>query len=337
MNVKMLNSKNILVTGGLGYIGSHTLVKLIKRGYTPFVVDNLSNSSLDVIDKVKEITGEEVFFLEGDIGDIVGRKNIINIFTNYDIYAVIHFAAYKSVSESTREPLKYYDNNINSTIRLLELMKYHNVKNLIFSSSCVVYGQPDIYPVTEKTPIKPAESPYGETKRMCEQIIESCCKYEGINAISLRYFNPIGAHESGILYENPKGTPENLMPYITGVITGQYSSLKVFGDDYNTKDGTALRDYIDVNDLASAHVKALDIVDGIGYDVFNVGSGSGYTVMEVIDSFKRNGSPVKYEIVKRREGDIESIYGDISKAEKILNWFPEKSLDDSVNSILKTL
>jgi len=331
------NTKNILVTGGLGYIGSHTLVKLIECGYTPFVIDNLSNSSLNVIDKVKEITGEEVFFLQGDIRDIDGRNNIIHIFKNYDIYAVIHFAAYKSVSESTREPLKYYNNNINSTIRLLELMKYHNVKNLIFSSSCVVYGQPDSYPVTETTPIKPAESPYGETKRMCEQVIEACCKYSGINAIALRYFNPIGAHESGILYENPKGTPENLMPYITGVISGQYPHLKVFGDDYDTKDGTAVRDYIDVNDLANAHVKALGIVDGIGYDVFNVGSGSGYTVMEVIESFERNGSPVKYEINPRRDGDIESIYGDISKAEMILDWVPERALDDSVKSILKRL
>ncbi len=333
----MVNSKNILVTGGLGYIGSHTLVKLIENGYTPYVIDNLSNSSVDVIEKVKEITGEEVFFLQGDIRDVNGKSNLKHIFKYYDIYAVIHFAAYKSVSESTREPLKYYDNNVGGTIMLLEMMKKYNVKNLIFSSSCTVYGQPDKYPVTETTPIKPAESPYGETKRICEQIIEACCKYEGVNAIALRYFNPIGAHESGILYENPKGTPENLMPYITGVLTGQYPHLKVFGDDYNTPDGTAIRDYIDVNDLAEAHVKALDYVGKNSYDVINIGSGSGYSVMEILNAFERNGKKVKYEIHSKRSGDIESIYADTTKAKLTLGWEPKKSLDDSIISLIKII
>jgi len=329
--------KNILVTGGLGYIGSHTIVKLIENGYTPFVIDNLSNSSIDVVEKIKEITGKEIFFLKCDIRDVNGKSNIKHIFKYYNIYAVIHFAAYKSVSESVREPLKYYDNNINSTIRLLELMNECGVKNLIFSSSCVVYGQPDNYPVTEETLLKQAESPYGESKRMCEQIIESCCKNKDINAVSLRYFNPIGAHESGIIYEKPNGIPENIMPYIIGVIKGNYPFLRVFGDDYNTPDGTAIRDYIDVNDLANAHVKALDYVGKNSYDVINIGSGSGYSVMELIKAFEENGKKIKYEIYPRRKGDIESIYANTKKAKDLLGWIPEKTLDDSIKSLIKVL
>ena len=325
--------KNILVTGGLGYIGSHTLVKLIERGYTPYVIDNLSNSNTDIINKVKEITGEEVFFLQGDLRDSE-NSNLYYIFKNFEIDSVIHFAAFKSVSESTKAPLDYYDNNLNSTIQLLQAMKIYGVKNIVFSSSCTVYGQPDSYPVNELTPIKQAESPYGETKRMCEQILESSQKSDDLNVVVLRYFNPIGVHESGILHESPKGIPDGLMPYIIGVINGEYPFLRIFGDDYNTKDGTAIRDYIDVNDLADAHVKSLDIIDGIGFETFNIGSGSGYTVMEVVESFRDNGTDIAFKMFPRRDGDIESIYGDISKAEKILNWSPEKSLNDSVKSVL---
>ncbi len=326
--------KNVLVAGGLGYIGSHTVVELINNGYTPIVIDNLSNSNTDILKNIKEITGEDVAFLQGDLRDIENRSNLDYIFKNFEIDSVIHFAAYKSVSESTRIPLDYYDNNLNSTIQLLQAMKRYGVKNIVFSSSCTVYGQPDNYPVDELTPIKPAESPYGETKRMCEQILENTQKSDDINVVVLRYFNPIGAHESGILHENPKGIPDNLMPYITGVIKGEYPFLRIFGDDYNTKDGTAVRDYINVNDLAAVHVKSLDVIENIGFDVFNVGSGSGYTVMEVIESFRKNGEEVAFKILPRRDGDIESIYGDISKAEKILKWTPKRTLDDSIKSIL---
>jgi len=331
-------NKNILVTGGLGYIGSHTIVKLIENGYTPFVIDNLSNSDISVLDDIKKITGKDVFFLQGNLCEFSpGKSNLRYLFKNFNFEAVIHFAAYKSVSESVREPLKYYGNNIISTINLIKIMNKYGVKKLIFSSSCVVYGQPDKYPVTEETPIKPAESPYGETKRMCEQIIESSCKYEGLQAVSLRYFNPIGAHESGIIYERPKGTPENLMPYITGVIKGEYPFLRVFGDDYNTPDGTAIRDYIDVNDLAEAHVKALDYVGKNSYDVINIGSGSGYSVMEVLEAFKECGQDVKYEIYTRREGDIKSIYADTSKSLDKLNWKPSRTLKDSVQSLINVI
>jgi len=333
----MISNKNILVTGGLGYIGSHTIVKLIESGYTPFVIDNLSNSTISVKDDIEKITGEELYFLEGDLKSSTGQDNLHHIFKHYDIEAAIHFAAYKSVSESTKNPLEYYDNNINSTIKLLEQMKIHGVDKLVFSSSCTVYGQPEVYPVTEETPIQPAESPYGETKRVCEQIIENCSKFNDLKAISLRYFNPIGAHESGIIYERPKGTPENLMPYVTGVINGNYPFLKVFGNDYNTSDGTAVRDYIDVNDLAAAHVKALDNVGEKDYDVFNIGSGSGYSVLEVIEAFERNGKEVKYEIHPRRDGDIESIYADTTKSKELLGWEPKKSLDDSIKSLIKII
>lgn len=334
----MPSNRNILVTGGLGYIGSHTIVKLIESGYTPFIIDNLSNSTIDVLHDIKKITGKDVFFLHGDVCTFTpGKSNLRYLFKNFDFEAVIHFAAYKSVSESVREPIKYYDNNLNSTIKLIKIMQKFGVKKLIFSSSCVVYGQPDKYPVTEQTPLKQAESPYGDTKRICEQIIESACKNGDIEAVSLRYFNPIGAHESGVIYERPKGIPENLMPYITGVIKGDYPFLRVFGDDYSTPDGTAVRDYIDVNDLAEAHVKALDYVGENSYDVINVGSGSGYSVMEVIKAFEECGQSVKYEICPRREGDIESIYAETSKSFEKLNWKPSRNLKDSVQSLINVI
>lgn len=334
--MKQQESKNVLVTGGLGYIGSHTVVKLIENGYNPLIIDNLSNSDTSVLKAIEKITGKNPYFLSGDLRDPKKQNNVSYILKNFNVHSVIHFAAHKSVSESVDNPLMYYDNNVTSTIKLLKYMKEYGVKNIVFSSSCTVYGQPDKYPVNELTPLKPTCSPYGETKSMCEKILKDSSK-EGLNVISLRYFNPIGAHESGLIYEKPKGVPENLMPYITGVVERKYPFLKVFGNDYNTKDGTAVRDYIDINDLAEAHVKSLDIIDGIGHDVINVGSGDGCSVMEIIKAFEDEGHNVPYEIHPRRNGDIEKIYGDISKAKNIMNWEPKKTIQDSVKSTLKTL
>ena len=321
---------NILVTGGLGYIGSHTVVKLIEEGHNPIIVDNLSNSSIDVLDKIKTLTGKEVVCHFIDLSVFY----IEDVLT--DIDCIIHFAAYKSVSESVREPIKYFDNNITSTIKLLQAAQNMGVKKFIFSSSCTVYGEPDIYPVNENTPIKPAKSPYGLTKQICEEILQEVSK-TGLNVVILRYFNPIGAHPSGIIFEKPNGVPENLMPYITGVIEGKYPKLKVFGNDYNTHDGTAIRDYIDVNDLADAHIKAISVTEKETYSVINIGSGNGCSVMDVLEAFKRNGFEIPYEIYPRRDGDVEKIYSNSYKAKNIMGWEPTKTIDDSVKSIIKTL
>jgi len=320
----------VLVTGGLGYIGSHTVVKLIEAGHEPVIIDNLSNSSEHVLDKIKEITGKSVkcYILDLTSAFIEGILS--------DIDCIIHFAAYKSVSESVREPIKYFDNNINSTIKVISAAKNMGVKNFIFSSSCTVYGEPDTYPVNEETPIKHAKSPYGLTKQICEEMLEHVSKTD-LNVVSLRYFNPIGAHSSGLLKETPNGTPENLMPYITGVIKGDYPHLNVFGNDYDTHDGTAIRDYIDVNDLAEAHVKAIDVATKNRHTVINLGSGNGYSVMDVINAFEKNGHKIPYVICPRRSGDISKIYSDNSKAETIMGWKANKTLDDSIKSILNTI
>jgi UDP-glucose 4-epimerase len=321
---------NILVTGGLGYIGSHTVVKLIEEGHNPIIVDNLSNSSIDVLENIKTLTGKEVecHFIDLSVFSI---ENILT-----DIDCIIHFAAYKSVSESVREPIKYFDNNITSTIKLLQAAKSMGVKKFIFSSSCTVYGEPDKFPVNEDTPIKPAKSPYGLTKQICEEILQEVSK-SGLNVVILRYFNPIGAHPSGLISEKPKGVPENLIPYITGVIEGKYLNLKIFGNDYNTHDGTAIRDYIDINDLADAHVKSILVTEKETFSIINIGSGNGYSVMDVLEAFKRHGYEIPYEICPRRDGDIEKIYSDSSKAKNIMGWGPIKTIDDSVKSIIKTL
>lgn len=329
-------NKYILVTGGLGYIGSNTVVSLIENGYTPIILDNLSNGLESRIGEIKKITKESVICLYGDIRDSKGKNNVAYIMKNFPIYAVMHFAAYKSVNESVKSPLKYYDNNIKSTIDLLNHMKEYGVKNIIFSSSCTVYGEPDNYPVTELTPIKKAETPYGETKQICESILEnSSC--EDLHVVSLRYFNPIGSHESGLLSDNPTGVPENLMPYILKTIKGEFEHLRVFGNDYNTNDGTAIRDYINITDLADAHVKALSIIENKNFDVLNVGSGNGVSVLEMVNAFKKHGVDVPYKFYPRREGDIEKIYGDISKARDVMGWEPKKTIDDSVKSIIKTI
>ncbi len=289
------------------------------------------------MEQIKTITNSEPKFYKGDIRTINGVNILSDIMKSHNIDSIMHFAAFKSVNESVNNPLKYYNNNISGTISLLEMMKKHNVKNIIFSSSCTVYGQPDKYPVCEETLTKKPESPYGETKQVCENILENTSKKEDINVVSLRYFNPIGSHDSGLLSDTPKGTPENLMPYIIGVLKKEYEYLRVFGNDYNTKDGSAIRDYIDISDLADAHVKALDIVSKNSYQNINVGSGCGYSVMEIIDCFKGLGYEIPFKVFPKRDGDIESIYGNISKAKKIMCWEPKRSVVDSVKSILKLI
>jgi UDP-glucose 4-epimerase len=335
--MKQQENKNILVTGGLGYIGSNTVVKLFESGYNPIIIDDLSNSDFSRLNELETITNSEIHYYDGDIRAPKSFNNLSYIMKKYDIDSVMHFAAFKSVNESVKNPLKYYNNNIYGTINLLEMMKKYNVKNLIFSSSCTVYGQPDKYPVCENSQIKPSESPYGETKQMCESILKNISEKEDINVVSLRYFNPIGCHESGLLSDKPKGVPENLMPYIIGVLKKEYEYLRIFGNDYNTKDGTAIRDYIDINDLAESHVKALDIVNKKDYQTINVGSGGGYSVMEIVECFKSLGYEIPFKVFPRRKGDIEIIYGDISKAKEIMKWTPKRTVLDSVNSILKSI
>jgi len=322
--------RNVLVTGGLGYIGSHTVVKLIENGYTPIIIDNLSNSNLDVLYAIEKLTQTKPIFYKSDVRNKIG---VASLFREYDISDVIHFAALKSVSDSINKPLEYYDNNLNGTVSLLTAMKEWNVKNMIFSSSCTVYGEPKVYKaISEETPIQSPKTPYGMTKLMCEKILKDTSE---INTVALRYFNPIGNHESGLIFENPNGVPENLIPYITGVIEGEYDHLRVFGNDYNTPDGTAIRDYIDVNDLAEAHVKALDIVGEQEHNVINVGTGNGYSVMEIIKAFENEGVSVPYKIYPRRQGDIEKIYANIDKAKNVMGWEPKRTITDSVKSILK--
>jgi len=325
----------ILVTGGTGYIGSHTVVELQKKGYDVLIVDSLYNSSVEVLDNIKKITGTRPLFEQFDLCD---EDKTDLLFAGYpDIGAVIHFAAFKSVGESVKEPLKYYRNNLLSTINLLNSMERHGVKYIAFSSSCTVYGQPDILPVTEQTPLKKAESPYGNTKKIMEDMILDLSRNGKIQAISLRYFNPIGAHESALIGEAPSETPDNLVPYLTQTAMGIRPFLRVFGDDYDTPDGTPVRDYLHVTDLAKAHVMALqrmlDEKVKEAYEVFNLGTGTGYSVMDVITSFERvSGLKLNYKVVDRRPGDIEKIWADPSNVNKELGWQAEKSLDEMMLS-----
>lgn len=328
----------ILITGGLGYIGSHTAVELINNGYDVIIIDNLCNSVLKTIDRIKKITGKELIFLQTDVCDKVELYNVFKQHT--EISSVVHFAAYKAVGESVAKPLEYYKNNVMGLISLLECMENANCHNLVFSSSCTVYGQPDVLPVTEESPFKQAASPYGNTKKICEELICDFIKSgANIKAISLRYFNPVGAHPSAFLGELPQGTPNNLMPLVTQTALGKREKLFVYGNDYNTKDGTAIRDYIHVTDLANAHIKALDELFKQGnsfYDTFNIGTGTGNTVLEVIESMNKNlEKPLAYEIVARRPGDIEKIYANSDKANRILNWQPVYSLDDMTKTSLE--
>lgn len=318
----------VLVTGGAGYIGSHTVVELLNEGYEVIIVDNLINSKEASLDAIKKITNKDFKFYKVDIRD---RENLEKIFNeNKDITAVIHFAGLKAVGESVSKPLEYYDNNIYGTLVLLETMKKYNVKKIIFSSSATVYGNPKTVPIKEDFPLS-ATNPYGQTKLMLEQILSDVYVADNTwSIILLRYFNPIGAHESGLIGEMPNGIPNNLMPYINQVALGKLDHLNVFGNDYNTPDGTGVRDYIHVVDLAKGHLKALKRAEKVkGVEAFNLGTGIGYSVLDIVKNFeKATGQKVKYEIVARRPGDIAECYADPSKAEEILGWKAEKNLEE---------
>lgn len=326
--------KTILVVGGAGYIGSHTFVELLNAGYDAALIDNFSNADQNVIKRLAELTDSKIRCYEGDCND---RDFMDQVFLKeQDLRGVIHFAAFKAVGESVKKPLKYYGNNIGSTLVLLETMVKHQVEMLVFSSSCTVYGQPDQLPVTEATPKKQAQSPYGNTKRICEEIIEDfVISGAPVKAIMLRYFNPIGAHPSALIGELPLGVPNNLVPFVTQTVAGIREKLTLFGDDYNTPDGTCIRDYIHVVDLAQAHVKALDHLSAVAktshFDVINVGTGQGNSVMEVIKTFERvTGEKVNYEVGPRREGDVESIYANVDKAKQVLGWQSRLTLEDGL-------
>ncbi len=317
----------ILVTGGTGYIGSHTCVELLNAGYEIVIIDNLSNSKIEVVDKIKEITNKEFKFYEGDCCD----KNILTkIFNENDINAVIHFAGFKAVGESVLDPLKYYRNNLDSTLTLLEVMKEFSCKKIVFSSSATVYGKPASLPIKENFPLS-TTNPYGTTKLMIEKILKDLYKSDNEWSVAiLRYFNPIGAHKSGLIGENPNDIPNNLMPYIVKVATRELEYLRVFGNDYDTKDGTGVRDYIHVVDLAKGHIKAIEgVLKERGIDAYNLGTGNGYSVLEIVNTFKKvNDVDVNYKIVDRRPGDIDACYADPSYAKEKLNWEAQLGIEE---------
>ena len=320
--------ETVLVTGGAGYIGSHTTVELIGAGYDVVIVDNLSNSEFGAVEGVRKITGVEVPFEQVDCTD---KEAMARIFDKYKFNSIIHFAASKAVGESVDKPLLYYRNNLQSLITILELMRDKGVRNIVFSSSCTVYGQPEVLPVTEQTPRQSAQSPYGNTKQICEDILrDTVHAYPAIYGIALRYFNPIGAHKSGLIGENPNGIPNNLMPYITQVAVGKLKELGVFGDDYDTPDGTGVRDYIHVVDLAKGHVKALKkLEDHSGLNIYNLGTGHGYSVLDIVKNFEAaTGVKIPYVIKPRRAGDIATCYSDASKAERELGWKAEYGIKE---------
>ena len=330
--------QKILVTGGLGFIGSHTVVELQNEGYEVLIIDNLSNSSIDVLGQITSITGKQPVFENLDLKNQHEIKTFFK--SNKNIEGIIHFAASKAVGESVEKPLEYYHNNISSLIYLLEEMQNSNVSNFIFSSSCTVYGQADIMPITESAPFKPAESPYGNTKQIGEEIISDTSKVSNLRAIALRYFNPIGAHGSAEIGELPIGIPQNLIPYVTQTGAGIRKELSVFGGDYPTSDGTAIRDYIHVVDLAKAHTVAmkrlLDRKNKSAFEVFNIGTGKGTSVLEVIKVFEKvTNQPLNYKIVDRREGDIIEAYADTSLANNELKWKAELNLEDALASAWK--
>ncbi len=329
-------NKLILVTGGTGYIGSHTVVELMNNGFDVVIIDNLSNSEKSVLDGIAEITGRRPYFEQFDICDKEKLENFFKVYKKLD--AVIHFAAYKSVGESVEKPLKYYQNNLTSLMNLLESMVNFNIPHFVFSSSATVYGQPDQLPVTEKALFKPADSPYGNTKQIAEEIIRDTVSVNpNLKAISLRYFNPIGAHSSALIGELPTGIPDNLVPFITQTAAGMRTELKVFGDDYNTPDGSAVRDYINVVDLAKAHVVSIKrMIENkceSNPEVFNLGTGKGTSVLEIVKAFENvTGEKLNYKIVDRRDGDVESVFADTKLANEELGWKAETKLEDTLIS-----
>jgi UDP-glucose 4-epimerase len=324
----------ILVTGGAGYIGSHTVVELVKAGYEPIILDNFCNSEHFIIDRLKQILERDIICYEGDCRD---EKFLAKVYeAEQKIDGVVHFAAIKAVGESVLIPLDYYDNNVCSLISLLKTVKAKGTPHFVFSSSACVYGQPDVLPATEETPIRQPESPYGNNKKICEEIISDLVKSgANIKAISLRYFNPMGAHRSGLIGELPKGVPNNLVPFVTQTAAGIREKLTVYGNDYNTPDKTCLRDYLHVVDLARAHVCALQYLEKIDkpnhYDIFNLGTGKATSVMEIINTFEKvNGVKLNYTIGGRRQGDVESLYANADKAARLLNWRTELTLEDAL-------
>ena len=327
--------QKVLVTGGLGYIGSHTVVELQNSGYEVVIIDNLSNSSLEVLDGITEITGKKPLFEKIDLRQ---KSEVIQCFEKHqDISGIIHFAASKAVGESVENPLLYYENNLSTLIYLLQVCNNYTIENFIFSSSCTVYGEPDKLPIDESAPIKKATSPYGNTKQISEEILNDSCKVSNLKSIALRYFNPIGAHDSSKIGELPLGTPQNLVPFITQTAAGLRDQLSVFGDDYPTEDGSCIRDYIHVVDLAKAHVVALKRLLKNGnsnqFETFNIGTGKGSSVLEVVNAFEKiTQRKLNYKIVDRRVGDVISVYADTKKANEVLGWKAENSMEDSLLS-----
>lgn len=329
-----MSSKKILVTGGAGYIGAHTAVELIASGYTPILIDNFSKSDRTLLQGIESITGKSIAFHKGDCTDKEFLKSVFE--KEGELSGVMHFAAYKSVGESVEHPVMYYRNNLDSLLTLLEVMKEEQVNNLIFSSSCTVYGEPDVIPVDENAPFKKAESPYGTTKQMCEQILEDTAKAnEKIKIISLRYFNPIGAHPSSMLGELPIDKPNNLVPYITQTAAGIREKLVIFGGDYDTPDGTCIRDFIHIVDLAHAHVKAFDKLlsagENKGYQFYNLGTGQGVSVLQLVKEFiEVSGVHLNYEIGQRRSGDVVKTYANSTKAQSELGWSAQYTTKDAL-------
>jgi UDP-glucose 4-epimerase len=325
-------TQELLVTGGAGYIGAHTVIELLKAGIKPVLIDDFSASDRTLLNGVTTITGQSPIFYEGNCND---RQFLNKVFKSHPgISRVIHFAAFKSVSESVKDPLKYYHNNVGGMVSLLQVMSENNVRDIVFSSSCTVYGEPDEIPVSESAPMKPAESPYGATKQMCERILQDE-SLNGLRVISLRYFNPIGAHPSAVIGELPIGVPNNLVPYLTQTAIGKRDKLTVFGNDYNTPDGSCIRDFIHVVDLAHAHVNSIKYLDSITdkncYRVFNVGTGEGVSVLQLIGKFeKATGVKLEYTIGARRTGDVEKTYADPRNANKNLNWRSQYTVEEAL-------
>lgn len=325
----------ILVTGGLGYIGSHTVVSLQEAGFDVIIIDNLSNSEQSVLDGIESISGIRPAFENIDLRI---KNDVEAFFDQNKIHGIIHFAASKAVGESVENPLLYYENNLHSLVYLLQECEKHAIHNFIFSSSCTVYGEPDTLPITEDAPIKEAVSPYGNTKQISEEIIYDSCKASSVlKSISLRYFNPIGAHESGAIGELPKGTPQNLVPFITQTAAGMRKELSVFGNDYPTIDGSCIRDYIHVVDLAEAHVVALQRLiaekNDANFEIFNLGTGRGSSVLEVVNAFEAaSGEKLNYKIVDRRAGDVIAVYADTQKANEVLGWKAKKTMEEALAS-----